>query len=62
MNQICPQYISTTVHKRHYYLTECKEAMKIWKEVKEKINANGYSLALKMMMENSKSKINYRKD
>jgi hypothetical protein len=49
MNQICPQYISTTVHKRHYYMTACKEAYKILNEVKKQIRTKGYSLALKEM-------------
>lgn len=26
LNQIIPQYINTTVHKRHYYMVECKKA------------------------------------
>ena len=49
MNQICPQYISTTVHKRHYYMTACKDAYKILDEVKEQIRIKGYSLAIKEM-------------
>lgn len=49
MNQICPQYISTTVHKRHYYLVNCKEAIKILNEVKTEMRKNGYRLALKEM-------------
>lgn len=49
MNQICPHYINTTVHKRHYYMTECKEAYKILDEVKEQICIKGYSLAIKEM-------------
>lgn len=37
MNRICPQYINTTVHKRHYYMTECKEAYKILNDIRKKV-------------------------
>ncbi len=36
MNVICPGYINTTVHKRHYYMTECSEAYKILNSIIQK--------------------------
>lgn len=38
MNQICPQYISTTAHKRHYYMTESRKAYEILRELQRKNN------------------------
>lgn len=34
MNQKYPQYVSTTVHKRHYYMVECKGAYEALNEIR----------------------------
>lgn len=38
MNQICPQYISTTAHKRHYYMVQTNKAYEILRELQRKNN------------------------
>lgn len=39
MNKICPQFVSTTVHKRHYYMVECKEAYNVYNKLMSKDSA-----------------------
>ena len=36
MNQICPQYVSTTTHKRHYYMTESRKAYEVLRKLQQK--------------------------
>ena len=40
LNQIIPQYIHTTCHKRHYYIVENKRACKEYDKLHGKVSKN----------------------
>ena len=42
LNKIIPQYVMCTVHKRHYYMTECKTAFELLNKIEFVYNNNYY--------------------
>jgi len=54
MIEICPQYISRTIKKRHYYMVECEQAYKILNKIRDLIPHNKCSEIIKIL-KNKKS-------
>lgn len=49
MIQICPQYISRTIKKRHYYMVECEQAYEILNKIRDLISHNKCSEIIRIL-------------
>lgn len=37
MIAVAPELVKTTVHKRHYYMVDCKDSKKLFNELNEEV-------------------------
>jgi len=56
MNQICPQYVSRTIKKRHYYMVECEQAYRILNKIRDLLPNHKCSTIIKILKNNKLNK------